>query len=138
MAIGFFTGAGGDSAVDRGAWSATIEVGSSVTIPEGYHNGKGKVTAKSPKIYNKWEYGMAYRETRTVTNVISETGVYWILVSGSYLSALTIKVAGSTISTNNWGMQEFERSISAGQTVDAIGTCAYKEGQIGNVVVRIR
>lgn len=31
----------------RGAWTATIDPGESVTIPIGYHNGQGKVTAKA-------------------------------------------------------------------------------------------
>lgn len=36
---------------DNGAWSTTIEAGSSVTIPEGYHNGKGTVTANKGTIH---------------------------------------------------------------------------------------
>lgn len=32
---------------NRGAWNSTIAPGNSVTIPAGYHNGSGKVTASS-------------------------------------------------------------------------------------------
>lgn len=31
----------------RGAWTATIDPGESVTIPSGFHNGQGKVTANA-------------------------------------------------------------------------------------------
>lgn len=31
--------------VNRGAWSSSVASGASVTIPAGYHNGSGKVTA---------------------------------------------------------------------------------------------
>ena len=33
---------------NRGAWGATINPGESITIPAGYHNGSGKVTANNP------------------------------------------------------------------------------------------
>ena len=33
------------SMTNRGAWTSTINPGASVTIPAGYHNGSGKVTA---------------------------------------------------------------------------------------------
>lgn len=32
---------------NRGAWSSTIDPGTSVTIPQGYHDGNGKVTANN-------------------------------------------------------------------------------------------
>lgn len=32
---------------NRGAWSSTINAGQSVTIPAGYHNGSGKVSASA-------------------------------------------------------------------------------------------
>lgn len=34
------------SMTNRGAWTGTVNPGSSITIPKGYHNGSGKVTAK--------------------------------------------------------------------------------------------
>lgn len=33
---------------NRGAWNGTVNPGSSITIPAGYHNGSGKVTANNP------------------------------------------------------------------------------------------
>ena len=33
------------SMINRGAWSTTVDVGGSVAIPSGYHNGAGKVSA---------------------------------------------------------------------------------------------
>ncbi len=140
MAVGFFTGTGGDSATDRGAWSATISAGGSVTVPEGYHNGNGKVTANQTEILNReyWE-GIAY-SGGTASVSVGETGVYWIHVVGNGLRALTIKAGGQTISTNNWGFQSFERSLSKGQTVEAIGYSAYAgtKGTINLIVVRRR
>lgn len=139
MAIGFFTGTGGDSATDRGAWSAAISAGNSVTIPEGYHNGKGKVSANQTEITSRevWE-GISYSGT-TISASVGETGVYWIHVVGNGLRALTIKAGGQTISTNNIGFQTFERSLSKGQVVEAIGHAAssYK-GTINLIVVRRR
>lgn len=35
---------------NRGAWSSTINAGASVTIPAGYHNGSGKVSANNKTI----------------------------------------------------------------------------------------
>ena len=37
----------------RGAWTATIDPGESVTIPIGFHNGSGKVTASGVKVGSK-------------------------------------------------------------------------------------
>lgn len=34
---------------NQGAWSSTVGQGESVTIPKGYHNGTGKVSAKAQK-----------------------------------------------------------------------------------------
>lgn len=36
---------------NNGAWSTTVNAGSSVTIPAGYHNGNGKVTGSYKTIY---------------------------------------------------------------------------------------
>ena len=33
--------------IDRSAWKATINAGGSITIPAGYHNGSGKVSANN-------------------------------------------------------------------------------------------
>ena len=40
---------------NRGAWNSTIAPGNYVTIPSGYHNGSGKVTANNPT-YHRAEY----------------------------------------------------------------------------------
>lgn len=36
------------SMTNRGAWTGTVNPGSSITIPAGYHNGSGRVTANNP------------------------------------------------------------------------------------------
>lgn len=33
--------------INRGAWGTTVAAGGSITIPAGYHNGSGKITAGS-------------------------------------------------------------------------------------------
>ena len=38
---------------NRGAWSSSVAPGNSVTIPAGYHNGGGKVTANNPTYHSK-------------------------------------------------------------------------------------
>ena len=38
------------SMTSRGSWSTTISPGGSVTIPSGYHNGSGRVTASSSSV----------------------------------------------------------------------------------------
>ena len=40
------------SMTNRGAWNGTVKPGSSITIPAGYHNGSGKVTASANKAPN--------------------------------------------------------------------------------------
>lgn len=37
--------------VNRGAWNSSVAPGSSVTVPQGYHNGAGKVTANKPTFH---------------------------------------------------------------------------------------
>lgn len=47
-----FTSSNGDalrgSMTNRGTWNGTVNPGSSITIPAGYHNGSGRVTANNP------------------------------------------------------------------------------------------
>ncbi len=38
------------SMTNRGAWTGSVAAGSSITIPAGYHNGSGKVTASSGSV----------------------------------------------------------------------------------------
>lgn len=46
-----FTSSNGDALIgsmtNRGAWNGTVNPGKSITIPAGYHNGSGKVTANT-------------------------------------------------------------------------------------------
>lgn len=50
-----FSNSSGESTgtmTNRGAWGTTINPGGSVTIPAGYHNGSGKVSASDPVSYS--------------------------------------------------------------------------------------
>ena len=61
---------------NHGAWGTTISPGGSVTIPQGYHNGAGKVTANKPTFHkkeiiasvNQWSGKLTY-------NVVSAFGI---------------------------------------------------------------
>lgn len=43
---------------NHGAWGTTISPGGSVTIPQGYHNGGGKVTSNYPTVHRKLVWTM--------------------------------------------------------------------------------
>ena len=61
---------------DNGAWSTTISAGSSVTIPEGYHNGKGTVTA-GKGTFHRVDCGTLNTQTSNTMNLKSKLpGVY--------------------------------------------------------------
>lgn len=42
---------------NNGDWSTTIDPGESVTIPKGYHNGEGKVTANNGGAFHRIDCG---------------------------------------------------------------------------------
>lgn len=62
----------GEAGFDKGAWSTTINPGGSVTIPKGFHNGSGRVTANNVQSQLKTasfnlslsSSGVAYGETK--------------------------------------------------------------------------
>lgn len=50
---------------DRGAWGSNVSMNSSVTIPQGYHNGNGKVNG--PSITNRGNWGSTLNPGGSVT-----------------------------------------------------------------------
>lgn len=56
---------------NRGAWSSTVDPGTSVTIPQGYHNGRGKVTASNTVSQSSASQSVA-KETGTATITFSK------------------------------------------------------------------
>ena len=77
--------------VDNGAVTSTLNAGGSYTIPAGYHNGNGKVTAINTsnsdsskfEVIKKW-YGTSWNRTKTsgtVSFTTEKKGTY-ILVAG--------------------------------------------------------
>lgn len=69
---------------NRGAWTATIDPGESVTIPIGFHNGKGKVTANSggyPGLPSGYKY-VTGSKTITEVNASATTFPMSITFSG--------------------------------------------------------
>lgn len=73
----------------RGAWGTTINAGGSVTIPAGYHNGSGKVSAKSKTIDSML---IATSNSNTVTKSGRSGGdasqSTQVTFSASYISAI--------------------------------------------------
>lgn len=53
---------------NNGDWSTTINPGESVTIPKGYHNGKGRVTANNGGTFHRIDCGEL--STRESTNTM--------------------------------------------------------------------
>lgn len=56
---------------NRGAWSSAIKSGTSVTVPQGYHNGEGKVTASNTVSQSSESQSVA-NETSTATITFSK------------------------------------------------------------------
>ena len=68
----------------RGAWTATIDPGESVTIPIGFHNGQGKVTANTggyPGLPSGYKY-VTGSKTMTEVNASATTFPMSITFSG--------------------------------------------------------
>lgn len=42
--------------INRGSWNGSVDPGRSITIPSGYHNGSGKITATGFSINNNFTY----------------------------------------------------------------------------------
>lgn len=108
---------------NNGAWTSTIAPGASVTIPAGYHNGRGKVTASGSSsgvdtsdatataaniLSGKTAYVDGAKLTGTMTNngAVAKT----MTANGSYTipagyhngsGKVTVNVASSGSSTNN-------------------------------------
>lgn len=61
------------SMVNRGAWNSAIS-GSTVTVPQGYHNGSGKVTATLKRASTTFNPNVSFKGSRTL-NVVSTFGI---------------------------------------------------------------
>ncbi len=75
---------------NNGAWSTTVNAGSSVTIPAGYHNGSGKVTASSGL------YGSPSMKTATNGNQQSAS-----ITATTSFSGKVVTVSGFGYSNNH-------------------------------------
>ena len=68
---------------NRGAWTSSVAAGESVTIPAGYHNGSGKVTASKGSLHRKtisfWSGANSGSKTY---NVVSSFGIPSNIASG--------------------------------------------------------
>lgn len=89
----------------RGAWTATIDPGASVTIPIGFHNGSGKVTASGVKVgsKNKQTISQSGNDEYTInytlpTDVTPIMGHLVLSATGQKYNTTEIKVAmGNTV-----------------------------------------
>lgn len=68
----------------RGAWGTTINAGGSVTIPSGYHNGSGKVSANggsNPTI--KYKNSVSSNKVAKLSYTFDSNGTYRVLATGT-------------------------------------------------------
>lgn len=69
---------------NKGAWGTTINPGGSVTIPSGFHNGSGKVTANNgsnPAI--KYNNSVSSTKQSTLSYTFDSNGKYRVLAAGT-------------------------------------------------------
>lgn len=96
----------GGTMTNRGAWNSSVNPGGSVTIPAGYHNGSGKVTAKSLKTVtvsitkNLWNY------------TVNGTLVGFSNLSGGAAVVDRIYISGNTVYYENKSGGTTNRTIT--------------------------
>ena len=122
---------------DRGAVTTSINPGSSYTIPAGYHNGSGKVTANksSAKIVyagNIWANGYANGSGYNV-NTFGAEGNYCTGEKGTYDARLKAKKAGYyaiRIQRNNSAEEYSYKNVSVGAELCWVGPSTYGNAQV--------
>ena len=96
----------GGTMINRGAWNSSVNPGGSVTIPAGYHNGNGEVTAKSLKTItvsitkNLWNY------------TVNGTLVGFSNLSGGAAVVDRIYISGNTVYYENKSGGTTNRNIT--------------------------
>lgn len=125
---------------DHGTWNATINPGGSVTVPEGYHNGNGKVYAGV-----SWQFvwGFLWHSDRNYytfgTNSLFGTasGSTWTCKrAGNYriraiysdsigASGVGVKKNGSWLMNGMFGNKTQDVSLAVGDTIQIVGGAIY-------------
>lgn len=108
---------------NNGAWESTIDPGASVTIPLGFHNGNGKVTAGP----NTASYTINMNRGPGITNATTtitfhEAGQYHISggYSAGWICTTTIACKGvqrGTVSNGNSGSLDFTVDVVPNDTL---------------------
>ncbi len=117
------------SMVNNGAVSQTLDAGGSYTVPSGYHNGSGKVTANS--LVNQTN------GTATATQILSG---YTAWVSGSKITGNIASLTGQTITpgTSQQTVSSSGKYMTGNVVINAVSNLAaenIKKGvNIGGVV----
>lgn len=122
---------------NRGAVTKSINPGGSYTIPAGYHNGSGKVTANksSAKIVyagNIWANGYANGSGYNV-NTFGAEGNYCTGEKGTYDARLKAKKAGYyaiRIQRNNSAEEYSYKNVSVGAELCWVGPSTYGNAQV--------
>lgn len=85
--------------VDRGAVSQTLSAGQSYTVPEGYHNGSGVVTAVSEAYIAR--LGTTNALTKLTSGANNFTGVLasCYIACGDNFSSLAVTISGGSYTT---------------------------------------
>lgn len=101
---------------DRGAWTGTVDGGTSITIPEGYHNGSGKVSSNASS-------GPGYPIEYKFKNGVYASGES--LTIPDNIIPITLKIEGGTV----WG---------ASSVLDVANTIKTNLGDLYTVTVEGR
>lgn len=102
---------------NRGAWSSSVNPGASVTIPQGYHNGNGKVTGNNPSVSQTTASQSVADGTSTATVTFSKNAKVVIVTAtgNGYGPGTSINQKSSTAG--------FSQLVSAGNfTEHSFGT----------------
>ncbi|MGM9834595.1 MAG: hypothetical protein ACI31M_02295, partial [Bacilli bacterium] len=86
---------------DNGAVTSTLNAGGSYTIPAGYHNGSGKVTAKSSedgtKLYNLGTYTSTSTSSSATFDLSTVTTDYANYTASDFILELTSLTGGGSL-----------------------------------------
>lgn len=102
--------------VNNGAVSQTINAGQSYTIPEGYHNGNGTVSANAPSLIDVQAYG----GSGTIT-VSGQAGKKFRLVTTAP-SAPTVQQNGAALTPSNTYPNAYHDGVNTFDVFEYSGT----------------
>lgn len=129
--------------VDNGTWSKTLSPGDSVTVPGGYHNGAGKITASrwtgsyylfiaiqfqsgyaNGYIPEHAAFALAYNGT-TEPSIYNKT-----LMAGNIAGQSNICGVGMLSMTTEWGNYQYANCSALANIYDLVTNVKYPKGTV--------